>query len=91
MEISFDSAKNERNVIDRGLAFTLVEQLDWAGAVIEEDIRKNYGEPRYFALGMLGERLHALVFTPRAGKVHVISLRKANQREVKFYEQKTQP
>jgi uncharacterized DUF497 family protein len=28
-----------------------------------------------------------VVFTPRADKVHVISLRKANSREVRLYEQ----
>ena len=91
MEISFDSAKSERNVIDRGLPFTLVGQMEWLGAVIKEDVRKSYGERRYLALGMIGGRLHAVVFTPRADKVHVISLRKANQREVKDYEQKTKP
>ena len=91
MEISIDLAKNERNLADRGLPFTLVEQLEWAGAIIEEDVRKNYGERRYLALGFIESRLHAVVFTPRAGKVHVISLRKANQREVKDYEQKTKP
>lgn len=89
VDISFDPAKNERNVIDRGLPFKLVEQLDWSGAVIEEDVRRNYDERRYLALGRIGNRLHAVVFTPRAGKVHVISLRKANQREVKDYDQKT--
>ncbi|MDN4574595.1 hypothetical protein DBB29_18485 [Pandoraea cepalis] len=31
------------------------------------------------------DRLFALVFTPRAEKIHVISLRKANSREVKRY------
>lgn len=91
MEISFDPAKNERNVSVRGLSFVLVEQMDWSGALIEEDDRKDYGERRYRALGMIGGRLHAVVFTPRADKVHVISLRKANHREVKGYEQKTQP
>lgn len=91
MEISFDPSKNERNLADRGLPFTLVEQLDWSSAIIEEDVRKNYGESRYLALGLIDGRLHALVFTPRAGKVHVISLRKANRREVKDYEQKTKP
>lgn len=91
MKISFDPAKSERNVTDRGLPFTLVEQMEWSGAVIKEDVRKNYGERRYLALGMIGDRLHAVVFTPRAGKVHVISLRKANQREVKDYEQETKP
>ena len=91
MEISFDPAKSERNVTDRGLPFTLVEHLDWSGALIEEDVRQNYGERRYLALGMIGDRLHAVVFTPRAGKVHVISLRKANQREVKDHAQKAKP
>ena len=91
MEISIDLTKNERNLADRGLPFTLVEQLEWAGAIIEEDVRKNYGERRYLALGFIESRLHAVVFTPRAGKVHVISLRKANQREVKDYEKKTKP
>ncbi|MDD2947980.1 MAG: BrnT family toxin [Rugosibacter sp.] len=87
MEISFDAAKSERNEIERGLPFTLVEQLDWSAALIEEDVRKDYGERRYRALGFIGDRLHAVVFTPRADKVHVISLRKANQREVKIYAQ----
>jgi uncharacterized protein len=67
-----------------------VEQLDWATALIREDDRRDYGERRFRVLGLMEGRLHALVFTPRGGKVHVISLRKANQREVKLYEQKTQ-
>ena len=91
MEISFDFAKSERRVTDRGLPFTLVEQMEWLGAVIKEDVRKNYGERRYLAIGMIGDRLHAAVFTPRADKVHVISLRKANQREMKNYGQETKP
>lgn len=91
MEISFDPAKNTRNVADRGLPFTLAERMDWSTATIEEDVRKNYGERRYLALGLIEGRLHAVVFTPRAGRVHVISLRKANQREMKDYEQKTRP
>jgi uncharacterized DUF497 family protein len=91
MNISFDSAKSERNERERGLTFSLVGQLDWSGTVIEVDERKEYGEQRYRVLGFIGDRLYAVVFTPRAGKVHVISLRKANKREVKQYEQKTQP
>jgi uncharacterized DUF497 family protein len=89
--IAFDPAKSARNERERGLPFSLVKQLDWSDAVIEEDDRKDYGERRYRVLGFIGDRLHAIVFTPRAGKVHVISLRKANNREVKQYEQKNQP
>ena len=72
MQLSFDPVKNERNVQERGLAFTLVSEFDWVTAVIDEDTRKNYGERRFRALGCIGERLHALVFTPRVGKVHII-------------------
>jgi hypothetical protein len=35
---------------------------------------------------MITGRLHALVFTPRVGRVQVISLRKANRREIRLYE-----
>lgn len=91
MQVSFDPAKNETNIRHRQLPFTLVEQFKWATAVIEEDTRNNYGERRFRVPGFIGERLHALVFTPRAGKLHVISLRKANPREVKRYEKAPQP
>ena len=83
VEISFDPAKNAANVLKRGLPFCLVTQLDWATARIVEDLRRDYGERRFRVLGFIGSRLHALVFTPRVGKVHVISLRKANAREIR--------
>lgn len=83
MEITCDPIKNEANIRNRGLSFELVKDLDWSSAVIHEDTRKDYGERRYQTFGYIGERLFVVVFTPRAGKVHVISLRKANSREVK--------
>ena len=85
MQLSFDPNKNERNVHERGLDFALAADLDWATALIDEDTRRDYGEQRYRVLGCIGERLYALIFTPRAGLVHVISLRKANVREIKHY------
>jgi uncharacterized DUF497 family protein len=83
--IRFDPAKNGSNIASRGLSFELVELMEWVTALMEEDTRKAYGERRFLVLGYIGERLHAMVFTPREGKVHVISLRKANSREVKKY------
>ncbi len=91
MQLSFDPDKNERNIQERGLAFTLAADLDWATALIDEDTRRDYGEQRYRVLGCIGERLYALIFTPREGMVHVISLRKANAREVKHYGKTPQP
>jgi hypothetical protein len=88
-DISFDPAKNERNIAIRGISFQVAEQFEWDTAMIVEDLRKEYGEPRFQALGNIAGRLHAMVFTPRAGKIHVISLRKANRREVRRYEAET--
>lgn len=88
MFISFDVAKSERNEQERGLPFSLAEQFEWSSALIKKDDRKNYGEVRYQAIGFIGHRLHALVFTPRLGKVHVISMRKANTREATRYANK---
>jgi uncharacterized DUF497 family protein len=59
-------------------------------AFIVEDRRRDYGERRYQAMGPIAGRLHVLVFTPRAGAIHVISLRKANDRELRLYASKTQ-
>jgi uncharacterized DUF497 family protein len=69
----------------------LAENLDWATALIWVDTRKDYGERRYCVLGFIEDRLYSVVFTPRAGEPRVISLRKANKREVNRYEKATQP
>lgn len=86
MDISFDVAKSDRNLATRGISFEQAADFEWDSALIVEDLRRAYDERRFQALGLIGSRLHVLVFTPRAGKVHVISLRKANKREVERYE-----
>ncbi len=86
MRITFDAAKNDRNVATRGISFDSAAEFQWDSALIVEDTRANYGERRFQSLGFIGEKLHMLVFTPRAGNVHVISLRRANKREITRYE-----
>ena len=86
MDISYDPPKNERNIDIRQLSFELARDFEWESALIQEDKRREYKERRFQALGFIGERLFMLVFTPRVPKLHVISLRKANPREVKRYE-----
>ncbi|MEN5147766.1 BrnT family toxin [Pseudomonas orientalis] len=90
MQITYDPAKDARNVEERGLPFALVRDFEWSTAFILEDARFDYGERRYRAVGYIGDRLHVVVFTPRGDAVHVISFRKANKREVKNYDQETQ-
>ena len=90
MEIEFDPEKNARNIELRGIPFEEAVRFEWDSAVIIPDMRLDYGEPRFRAFGLIDDRLHALVFTPRQGAIRVISLRKANRREVLRYETQTQ-
>ncbi|MEB3191966.1 MAG: BrnT family toxin [Snowella sp.] len=85
MDISFDPAKNERNIRERGLSFEEVAQFDFETALFLIDNRQNYGETRYIAVGYLEKRLHILCFTETLTGIRIISFRKANLREVKKY------
>lgn len=78
--------KSNKNILLRGLSFARAVDFDWATAFYAEDIRNDYPEQRFIALGYLEERLHVLCFTPIMGGVRIISFRKANYREVKRYE-----
>ncbi|AOF82663.1 hypothetical protein BSY238_1924 [Methyloversatilis sp. RAC08] len=73
------------------MPFALAQQFDWSVALIVEDTRQAYPERRFQALGFIDEHLCMLVFTPREGALHVISLRRANKRERTRYEAQTQP
>ena len=87
MRITFDPAKNDKNLTERGLSFEQVADLDWDTAIAVEDTRKDYGEKRLRILAPPGGRLHIAVITMRDDATHVISFRKANRKEVKRYEQ----
>jgi uncharacterized DUF497 family protein len=87
MEIEFDSAKDRANVAKHGVSLQAAEEFDWATALEREDDRFDYGEVRFVALGLIGSRLHVLVFTEGShdDAVRAISLRSAERHEVRFY------
>ena len=85
MEITFDPKKNEKNIRERGLSFERAAEFDFGTALIESEYRN--GEWRRLAKGFLGDRLHMLVYKPQDSGIRVISFRRANEREVKSYEE----
>jgi uncharacterized protein len=90
MRIVFDSDKNAANIARRGIAFESAEEFDWSGALLGEDRRRAYPEPRYIAVGPLSGALHVLVFSlPAKNVLRVISLRRANARERRRFHAKT--
>ena len=85
MHITYDPAKNQRNIIERDLSFDRAAEFDFETALIHIDQRRPYSETRYVALGWLEARLHVLCFAEEAQGIRVISFRKANSREVSSY------
>lgn len=82
MRYEWDADKAEANIAKHGVAFEAVYRFDWSSAVEAEDTRYDYGETRMQALGKIGDRYHVLVYVSRDDRIRVISLRKANRREL---------
>lgn len=53
------------------------------------DTRKDYKEVRKIGYGPIADRLYCVVFTQRGSTMHIISMRKANSREVRKYVEHT--
>jgi hypothetical protein len=88
MQLDWDDQKNEANRIKHGIDFSILYDFEWENAVIVPDTRRDYGEKRFLAYGLLDERLCALVFTPRNDCIRIIGARKANDRERRMYNEK---
>jgi len=85
VKIEFNPDMNTQNIALRGISFEQAAEFEWETAVIIGDARRDYKEPRFRAMGMIGKRHHAMVFTPRPDGIRVIILRKANRREERKY------
>jgi len=85
MKITFDPTKDTVNIAKHGVSMALASRLDWESAQIWQDTRMDYGEVRMIALALIKTRLFYVVFTDRGDYRRIISLRKANDREVRRY------
>ncbi len=86
MRYEWDEQKRRDNLTKHGVDFIDTVDFWWDSALISPDTRANYSETRFKALGIIGNRLHCLVYTVRGGAIRIISLRKANKRERGKYE-----
>lgn len=89
MRYEWDANKRIANLAKHGVDFAHAEGFDWSSATEAIDDRTDYGEERWVALGLIGNRLHVLTYTLRGENIRLISLRKANGRERESYEEKT--
>ena len=86
MGYEWDEEKRHINRRKHGIDFSAIEGFDWSTSITR--LNSRHQEQRFIARGRIGTRLHVVVFTRRGEDIRIISLRKANSREVTDYEQR---
>ena len=83
MFIELDADKRAKTLAERGLDFARAGDVFADKHLTREDTRENYAETRFQTAGWLDGRIVMLVWTPRGEARRIISMRKANEREIK--------
>ena len=86
MHITFDPAKRHLTLLHRGLDMADADEVFSSEIASFTDDRKDYGEDRFISVGFLSGRMVVVVWTPRGESRRIISLRKANEREQRLFE-----
>lgn len=79
MDIEFDPAKDAANIAKHGVSLSRAVELEILS--YRADDRRDYGEARFNAYGLIDGKLYALTFTVREGAVRAISLRRCRPKE----------
>jgi uncharacterized protein len=85
VRIEFDPAKDAANQAKHGASLSMAGELDWEAALVWVDERFEYSETRTIALAPKTKILYYVAFVDRGDVRRIISLRRANRREVKHY------
>lgn len=87
MKIEYDRLKRLETLESRGLDFDDAPLLFASSRRITwPDSRQDYGEAREITMGELAGRLVIMVHTRRDDTTRIISMRKANEREQRWFE-----
>jgi hypothetical protein len=82
MQIEFDPDKRRKTLVERGLDFARADEVFAGTHLTREDTREDYFEQRFQTAGWLDARIVMVVWTPRGEARRIISMRKANEREI---------
>jgi uncharacterized DUF497 family protein len=82
---TWDETKRRRNIKDHGLDFAGCEAIWDNFTITREDIRHAYGEKRLVTFGLLEGNVVVMVHTEHRAGPHIISLRKAEKYEARYY------
>jgi hypothetical protein len=87
VEFEFDPEKSRKNKAKHGIDFEEAKALWNAGKFIEADAKSPVGEQRTFRIAPINTVLWFCVFTRRAERIRLISVRHVRPEEKEFYEQ----
>lgn len=82
---TWNESKRRQNIKDHGLDFDGCEVIWDAFTISREDVRHAYGEKHLVTFGLLKGEVVVLVHTERRKGPHIISLRKAEKHEARYY------
>ncbi len=85
MCIVFDPEKDVTNLSKHGVSLAAAAELDLDAALAWIDDRADYEEKKILTLAPMGDKLFFVLFVDRDEARRVISLRRANRREVSHY------
>ena len=85
MKFEWDSEKNKANRAKHGIDFEFAKEIFSGVWISKPDNRKDYGENRFIAIGVLEEFVLLAVYTMREQKIRIISIRRANTEEREIY------
>ena len=87
MFFEWDENKRLSNLEKHYIDFQDAQQFFDSKPICFQDWRKDYGEERFVAFGLIEGRLVITAYTRREQSLRIISMRKANARERRLYEQ----
>ena len=91
IDFEWDGAKAERNLAKHRMSFEKAREIfsDPTVATVNAT-RERDGEARLKAIGRIGGRLYAVVYTERGAVRRLISARRANAKEERSYGDRSQ-
>ena len=83
--LTWDEDKRQRNIKEHGLDFVGCAAVFDGPVITWNDAREAYGEQRINLLGFLNGAVVHLTYTERGKNLQVISLRKAEKHEIRYF------
>ena len=85
MDFEYDEVKSVANATKHGIDFEEARAI-WDDPFFVIVPAKTSDEARFLAIGEISGRCWTAVFTPRHGRIRLISVRRSRQTEVSLYE-----